>query len=418
MSNELTAPTKVGVDPITTALVAAGVTSASIEQLSKDYGALAQQTQPLETPEEYEVVKRAQLACRDVRTAVISALKIEREEAKRYQQFVIQEEKRILAEIAKTEEPLKKLREDYDNREALKAQEEARQWVEKMNLRKQAAFDIGYTFNGAAYVLDRENGEAPWVLREDQVAGLAMSDEALYALLEAQAAELKMTREIKAEAEAKAKEEEWAREAAQKAEAARIAAAQAEIERREKDMAEKERQMNERLLKSRTDAIRAIGGAQHGDGGWGWLEFRKPASEILAMSEEGFSAFVSEVKDKRIEWDADQELARQKKEQERVAREEQMKAEAEERGRQAEAARQAQAKVREEEGKELLAQQEAEERAQRGDLEKVMDFLGQVQILVERIPELKSAIGVSAMKSYRKQLAELSQSLTKLGNEL
>jgi hypothetical protein len=415
MSQELTAPNKVGIDPITTALVAAGVTSASIEQLAKDYGELAQLAE-VTTEEEYEQVHRAQLAHRDIRVAVVAALKSEREEAVRYQKLVVSEEKRIVSLIERTEAPLKKLKDDWNHKEELKIQEAARLWAERMNLRKQAAFDIGYYYNGQHYLLDRENGEAPWVLNEDQIAGMAMSDEALYTLLDAQAAELKLTREIKAEAEARAEEERLAKEAAAKAEADRIAAAQEELERKQKEMEEKERQMNARVLKSRTDAIQAVGGAVHGDGGWGWLEFRKPASEVLAMSEEGFSAFVSEIKDRRIEWDTDQELQRQKQEQERIAREEQMRAEAEERGRQAEAARQAQAKADEEKEKALLAQQEADRIASIGDKGLVEQL--SAHLACAPVPDLRTAIGKHGMARVRKHLVELINMVNAIAKDL
>jgi len=416
MSQELTAPTKIEADPIGTALIAAGVTSASIEALAKDYGELAARTQPLETPEEYEVVKRAQLSCRDVRTAVTSALKIERDEAVKYQKFVIQEEKRILAQIATTEEPLKKLREDYDNRELLRQQEEARQWMEKMNLRKQAAFDVGYYFNGQAYLLDRENGKAPWVLREDQVAGMAMSDEALYALLEAQAAELKMTREIKAEAEAKAKEEAEALAAEQRKRDEEAQAKLQEIERREKEMAEKERQMTERILRGRNAELTAVGAVEYPDGAIGFGAYTKTQAELVAMSEHDFMVFVAETKNRRMTWDEEQKRINEQQERERIAREEQMKAEAEERGRQAEAARQAQAKAREEEEKARLAQQEADRIAQAGDKGKVEILCDELKHI--EIPELDSAMGQHGMARVRKHLDELIKMVESIAKDL
>lgn len=341
MSNELTAPTTVGVDPINTALVAAGVTSASIEQLAKDYGELAQLTE-ITSDEQREVVHKAQMAHRDIRVAVVAALKEEREEAVRYQKFVVSEEKRIVGTIEKTELPLKKLKDDWDHKIELKAQEEARQWVEKMNLRKQAAFDIGYYFNGQSYLLDRENGEAPWVLREDQVAGLAMSDEALYALLEAQAAELRMTREIKAEADAKAKEEAEALAAEQRKRDEEAQTKLQEIERREKEMAEKER----------------------------------------------------------------------------IAREKQLQEEAAQKAVEAERLRIAQEQEEKEKAQKLLEEQEREKALQASDKEKVLNYGVKVSVLISEIPQLKSAVGTSAMKSYEKNLRDLANSLSKLSQEL
>lgn len=436
MSTALTAPTKIEADPIGTALKAAGVTSAAIEALAKDFGELAARTQPLETPEEYEVVKRAQLSCRDVRTAVTSALKIERDEAVKYQKFVIQEEKRILAQIATTEEPLKKLREDYDNRILLAQQEEARQWMEKMNLRKQAAFDIGYYFNGQAYLLDRENGEAPWVLREDQVAGMAMSDEALYALLEAQAAELKMTREIKAEAEAKAKEEQKAQAAAIQAEADRIAAAQAELARKQNEMDAREAQMNARVNEARKNELIAVGcgtysdrgeeivGVPTGIGGWGHVY---GVADLASIPEENWAAIVQMCKEEK---EAYEEGARQREivarhlreqqEQERIAREEALKAEAAQKAVEAERSRlaaEAEAKKKQEE---LAAQQAAEKALQASDREKVESLAHRLccEFIVAPLPEMKSATGKAAMKVYARQLTEIHASMIVLSKEL
>jgi len=423
---------KIEPDPIGTALIAAGVTSASIEALAKDYGELAARTQPLETPEEYEVVKRAQLSCRDVRTAVTAALKTERDEAVRYQKFVIQEEKRILAQIATTEEPLKKLREDYDNRILLAQQEEARQWQEKMNLRKQAAFDVGYTFNGSAYLLDRENGEAPWVLREDQVAGMAMSDEALYALLEAQAAELKMTQGIKAEAEAKAEEERQAQEAEVAKRMAEMAAAQEELERKQREMEAREAAMNAKVNEARKNELIAAGMTlDDPDDSLPFgpalvlVDMCLPVHNLHSMTDEQYAEAIAEAKRQAAELEeynkqkAEVErLQREQQEKERLAREEAMKAEAAEEALRQERQRVAAEQERQEKEKERLAQQEAEERAQRGDVEKVMDFLAHTQMLIERVPELKSAIGQSAMRSYTKQLMDIHASMVKLSKEL
>jgi len=429
MSQELTAPPTVQEDPIGTALIAAGVTSAAIEQLAKDYGELAQLTE-ITSDEQRDVVHRAQMAHRDIRVAVVAALKEEREQAIRYQKFVVSEEKRIVGTIEKTELPLKKLKDDWDHKAELKALEEAKKWAERMNLRKQAAFDIGYYFNGAHYLLDRENGEPPWVLAEDQIGGLAMSDETLYALLEAQAAELKMTREIKAEAEAKAQEEREAQAAAAKAEADRLAAAQAEIERREKEMAEKERQMNAKVNEVRKNELIAVGcgtyvdrgvevvGVPNGIGGWGHVF---DVSDLSLFPEENWTKTVQMCKEEKGSYEESARLReeearvrREKEERERIAREDRMKAEAEERGRQAEAARQAQAREAEEKEKVRLAQEQAEKALQASDKEKVIAFNNKLLDLCEAVPELKSAIGQHAMRTLTKQLSDIMTMLAKL----
>lgn len=421
MSNELTAPAKIETDPISAALVAAGVTTARIEQLAKDFGELAQRTEPIETEEEYEVVKRAQLSCRDVRTAVTAALKDERDEAIRYQKFVLQEERRILSEIAKTEEPLKKLREDYDNREQLRIQEAARLWQERMNLRKQAAFDIGYYFNGQHYLLDRENGEAPWVLSEDQLAGLAMTDEALFALLDAQAAELKLTREIKAEAEAKAEDERLAKEAAAKAEADRIAAAQAEIERKEREMAEKERKMNALILQGRLMQLKVTCGPvlDLPNDMIGIGPVVEARATVAAMSDERFIAFLATTNEACHEQNKQREALHQQQEQERIAREEQLKAEAAQRAIAEERERVEREREAKEKEEALRAQQEAEKAAQASDKEKVESFAHKFfSDFNDNTPELKSAIGQAAMKTYYKQVEDIYNSMIKLSKEL
>lgn len=418
MSQELTVPNKVTADPITTALVAAGVTTASIEQLEKDYGALAARTEPIQDENEYEIIKRAQLAHRDIRTAVVGALKAERDEAIRWQKFVLQEEKRILAIIAKTEDPLKKLREDYDNRELLRQQEVARKWAERMNLRKQAAFDVGYYFNGQAYLLDRENGEAPWVLLEDQIAGMAMSDEALYTLLEAQAAELKMTREIKAEAEAKAEEERLAKEAQQKAEADRIAAAQAELERKQREMEEKERQMALRILKARTDEVVAAGGFDHPDGTLGFGAYTKTQPEIVAMREEDFVVFVAEVKNRRMTWAAEEAARKEREEAERQEREKKLQEEAAARAVEQErlrVAKEAEAKKKQEE---LLVQQEQERIAAQGDKGRILHIVDQLNEVIQNLPHMNSAVGQHLLKTLNKQLGDIVRMLDNASKDI
>jgi len=429
MSTELTAPAKVGVDPINTALVAAGVTSAAIEQLAKDYGELAQLTE-ITSDEQREVVHKAQMAHRDIRVAVVAALKEEREEAVRYQKFVVSEEKRIVGTIEKTELPLKKLKDDWDHKIELKAQEEAMKWQERMNLRKQAAFDIGYYFNGVAYLLDRENGEAPWVLNEDQVAGMAMSDEALYTLLDAQAAELKMTREIKAEAEAKAEEERLAKEAAAKAEADRIAAAQAEIERKEKEMAEKERKMNDRINEVRKAELIAAGMTlDDPDDGLPFgpslvlVDMCLPVHALHSMTDEQYTEAIAEAKRQKAELDEynrqreeEARVQRERQEQERIAREEQLKAEAaqraiaEERER---VEREREAKEREEA---LRAQQEADRIASMGDKELVEQL--SLYLVSAPIPELHTAIGKHGMERVRKHLDELIKMVNAIAKDL
>jgi len=419
MSTELTAPTKIEADPIGTALIAAGVTTATIEQLANEYGELAARTQPLETPEEYEVVKRAQLSCRDVRTAVTAALKTERDEAVRYQKFVIQEEKRILAQIATTEEPLKKLREDYDNRIMLAQQEEARQWMEKMNLRKQAAFDVGYYFNGQAYLLDRENGEAPWVLREDQVAGMAMSDEALYALLEAQAAELKMTREIKAEAEAKAEEERQARAAAQKAEADRIAEAQAELARKQNEMDAREAAMNAKVNEARKNELLALGCRVVGNdiGSFERPDFSTLCAPVASLHAiEDWGAHMNAWTMGMAAVQHAESVRREQQEKERIAREEAMKAEAAERAVAEERERAQRLRDAEEEAAARAAQKEVERIASMGDKGLVEQL--SAYLVCAPVPDLHTAVGQHGMARVRKHLVDLTNMVNSIAKDL
>jgi hypothetical protein len=136
------------------------------------------------------------------------------------------------------------------------------------------------------------------------------------------------------------------------------------------------------------------------------------------MSEEGFSTFVSEVKDKRIEWGTDQELARQHQEQLRLAREERIKAEAAAEAVRQERLRNEAEQRRQEEQKKLLEEQEREKALQASDREKVLNYGVKVSVLISEIPQLKSAVGTSAMKSYEKNLRDLASSLSKLSQEL
>lgn len=318
----------------------------------------------------------------------------------------------------------------FEDAEEQKALAEAKAWAERMNLRKQAAFDIGYYFNGVAYLLDRENGEAPWVLNEDQVAGMAMSDEALYTLLDAQAAELKMTREIKAEAEAKAEEERLAKEAAAKAEADRIAAAQAEIERKEKEMAEKERKMNDRINEVRKAELIAAGMTlDDPDDGLPFgpslvlVDMCLPVHALHSMTDEQYTEAIAEAKRQKAELDEynrqreeEARVQRERQEQERIAREEQLKAEAaqraiaEERER---VEREREAKEREEA---LRAQQEADRIASMGDKELVEQL--SLYLVSAPIPELHTAIGKHGMERVRKHLDELIKMVNAIAKDL
>lgn len=418
MSTELSAPPRIEPDPIGTALVKAGITSAAIENLAQQYGELAKLPE-VTTEEEYEQVHRAQLAHRDIRVAVVATLKAEREEAVRYQKLVVSEEKRIVGLIEQTEGPLKKLKDDWNHKAELKALEEAKKWQERMNLRKQAAFDIGYYFNGQHYLLDRENGEAPWVLNEDQLAGLAMSDETLFALLDAQAAELKLTREIKAEAEAKAEDERLAKEAAAKAEADRIAAAQAEIERKEREMAEKERRMNERINEVRKAELIAMGMRP---GQW---------SDCVFLTREGGGyTYPTEQLHTFDDWEAEKLSLRplisgrdlheredqERQEQERIAREEQLREEAAAEALRKERLRQAAEQERKEKEDAIRAQQEAERIAQAGDKGKVEALCDELEHI--KIPELDSPMGQHGMARVRYHLDKLIKMAESIAKDL
>jgi hypothetical protein len=394
MSTEVATTPQVGVDPITIAINKAGVTTAQIEALATSYGHLLK-LEKIESKERYEEVKRAQLACRDVRTAISGALKSERDEAVKYQKWVIKEEARYLGIIAPVEDPLKALRAEYDNREQMRLNEEAKAWAKRMQERKDAAFAIGFYFDGSSYVCDKEDGTGEaWILNENQVAGMAMSDEALYARLDEVSAALKTTREINAEAKAKADEEREAMERAQQEEADRLAMVAQEQAKREKELADKEAAVNARVLKSRQEMIAAVGGAQHGDRKWGWIELRKSNDELTGMDDESFAVFVQDVRDARVAWETDQVARAAAKEQQRKEEEERIAKEA---VAKAEADRQAAA--------DKATADEIERLAKMSDTAKFTAY--REALLAVPVPELKSKAGRARMAAVVVELKNL-----------
>ena len=90
MSQELTAPDKLGTDSIAIALVEAGVPSARIEALAIEYADLvAIQTIPDGDDELYERVHKADMACRDVESTIEAVMKELRDDALKWQRFVL-----------------------------------------------------------------------------------------------------------------------------------------------------------------------------------------------------------------------------------------------------------------------------------------------------------------------------------------
>ena len=412
MSTEVAVTPNIELDPVALALVRADVPSARIESLAKDFGELAKRTAPIETDEEYELIHRAQLSCRDVRVAVVAALKAEREDAVKYQKHVVAEEKRILAIIEQTEEPLKKLKDEYNKRAELKALAEANAWAEKMKMRKEAAFDVGFTFNGMAYTCSKEDGTGEyWTLREDQIAGMALSDEALFALLDDIVAQLKVTREINAEAAAKAKEEQDAKEAAMKAEADRIAAAEAEMERKQNELYAREKEMNAKVNEIRKNELIAMG-----------MRPGQYSDCVFLTREGGGFTYPTEQLHQFENWDAEKlslkpliqgrdNLEREdrlKAEQERVARDQKMKEEAAAAAVEAERVRlanEAEAKKKQEE---LAAQQEQERIAALGDMGRAEGLmLALVNIPIDNYTSAAGRAMALRMKKFKDSAIEI-----------
>lgn len=304
----------------------------------------------------------------------------------------------------------------FEEAEERKFLEIAQAEQRRVAARKERMFQIGFKFDGSKYVLE---GFAE--LTENEVSGLGVDDLQLGEWLndlERQVAEHKerqeeeeRTRRIAAEAmaaEQKRKDEE-------------AAAKLAEIERREKEMQAREAAMNAKVNEARKNELVAMGMRP---GQWSDCVFLTregggytyPTHQLHAF--ENWEAEKLSLKPLIEGRDNLEREDREKKEQERIAREEQLKAEAAEEALRQERLRVAAEQERQKKQEELLAQQAAEKALQASDKEKVGYVTNSIEETIRILPEMKSSVGQHAMKTLAKQLSDVVKMLDNLSNEL
>lgn len=436
MSTELTAPTKVEVkvDPIATALVAAGVTSARIEQLSK-YDELLVLPDPT-TQEEADVFKLAQFECRDLRNAAVSTLKALRDPHIRMQKLIVGEENRIVATIDKYEGPLKTKRDAYAKLLEQRMAEDVARHKAKNDARKERMATVGFRFNPLSKEYELPGFAS---IDEEGVSGINVDDLqfAEWLLdLEKQVAEHREREEekertAKIAADALAKEQE-AKELAAKLEAERIAAAEAEIERKQNELYAREKQMNARVNEGRKNELIAAGMTlDDPDDGLPFgpslvlVDMCLPVHELFAMTDEQYAKALVEAREQKAELDEynrqrEEEARAQRaiEEQERAAREKQLQEEAAKKAVEDERIRVATEMKARLEKEELQAKEGAEKLAAAGDKGLVEQYIERLKDLHDTIPVLTSSIGRSAMKTLDKQLSDTKGMLTSLLKDL
>jgi hypothetical protein len=273
--------------------------------------------------------------------------------------------------------------------------------------RKERMFQIGFKFDGSKYILE---GFAE--LTENEVSGLGVDDLQLGEWLndlERQVAEHKerqeeeeRTRRIAAEAmaaEQKRKDEE-------------AAAKLAEIELREKEMQAREAAMNTKVNEARKNELLAMGcevgdlyvGVRAADGKF--MDILQDVTRLYVRSD--------------AEWESDKaqyaEKIKQRDEEARVRREQQLQREAAERAVAEERERVEAEHRRQEEEKERAAYKEAERIASMGDKGLVEQL--SAYLVCAPVPDLHTAVGQHGMARVRKHLIDLTNMVNSIAKDL
>lgn len=407
MSQELTAPDKLGTDSIAIALVEAGVPSARIEALATEYADLvAIQTIPDGDDELYERVHKADMACRDIESTIEAVMKELRDDAVKWQRFVLRERDAKMELVGATRNPLKKLKADYKQRAELRVLEESKRWAEKMNLRKSRVFALGYRFDGNSKTYELPGFTS---LTEEDIVGMGTGDEKFDALLSGLEQEVAEHLERQEEAARTAKIAADALAAQQKAEADRLAAAQAELER-------KQQEMNQRLNDMRKSELRAIGcvvgelyvGATGANGAF--INLLQDATQLYVRNDK--------------EWESDKLMWAER------VRDEERKAKAEQAA--VDTAMAASSGISEgdplvDETMDFLADKDrvkalsdavqGEDSAQ-GDKGRIMKVTEVLRAVITDIPEMNSAVGQHTRKTLVKQLGDIVRMLETASKDL
>ncbi len=384
---------------------------------------------PITDKKQLEVVKAARMNFKNTRLEGVSRLDAGCKAAHANHQLWVKARDSFEAKFSQREEKFRAKEKEFEEaqeREFLRiAQEEQR----RVAARKERMFQIGFKFDGSKYVLE---GFAE--LTENEVSGLGVDDLQLGEWLS------DMERQVAEHKERQAEEERTRRIAAEALAAEQrkrdeeAAAKLQEIERREKEMAEKERQMNAKVNEARKNELIAAGcvvgtnhrdevvGARIGADSWGHLSV---IAELHMVPEDVWPSIVQRYKEEvemyveaKRQREEEARIQREKDEQERIAREKQLQEEAAQKAVEAERLRIAQEQEEKEKAQKLLEEQEREKALQASDKEKVLNYGVKVSVLISEIPQLKSAVGTSAMKSYEKNLRDLANSLSKLSQEL
>ena len=412
---------------VQTKLADANITEAHLANLKAELLPLAEE--PITDDARAALVKGALRKVSNTKGIIERICKVGRRPALLAQRAWIAAENELTAVTEEIQKPLKARMDEWEAIAAAKQAEEVARWTAKINARKERMATVGFRFNPLTKEYELPGFAS---INEDGVIGLNVDDLQFAEWL------LDLERQVTEHRERQEEEERTRRIAAealaekQRVEADRIAAAQAELERKQREMEAREAQMNARVNEARKNELIAAGMTlDDPDDSLPFgpalvlVDMCLPVHNLHSMTDEQYAEAIAEAKRQAAELEeynkqkAEVErLQREQQEKERLAREEAMKAEAAEEALRQERQRVAAEQERQEKEKERLAQQEAEERAQRGDVEKVMDFLAHTQMLIERVPELKSAIGQSAMRSYTKQLMDIHASMVKLSKEL
>jgi hypothetical protein len=304
--------TIVPMDPhrIDTELEKANVTSLVLAHLRERAEPLI--GKPITNGEEYDAVHAAEQACVKVRTTAISICKRERDPAIAYQKAVIAKEKEVVAEIEAIEAPLKQLKAEYNAIAQKRMAEDAARYDAQLKARKARMFEIGFRFDGTAYVLD---GFAS--LTEAEVTGSDVIELQLGEWLNDIERQVNEHKERELEKARTAQIAADALAAQQKAEADRVAAIAAQQEAKAKELADKEAAMNAKILSARRAELKAVGSVD-----------RANDAQILAMDDNDFAVYVVGEKGEADHRAKLQREADAKAEAERKANEERIAAEA------------------------------------------------------------------------------------------
>ena len=224
-------------DPMTTNLVKQGVTEAVIESLGRHLVL----DKPITSKEEREEVRKAHRECRDIIGIIESVGKEERDEAVKYQRFVLAEVKSRVKRIDPVADKLKKRLSDYDNQEQLRFLESAKKLVAQIEERKNKLWEAGFQYHPIEKRFFYEEISFP----DEGLSALGFNDAALDETCRQVVERIRTAKEVEAAEHEQAEAEREAKEAADKELQEKLARL-AEFERKEKEQSSSD--ARERML--------------------------------------------------------------------------------------------------------------------------------------------------------------------------